>query len=924
MAMSKKKKILVIAGCVAGGLVLLLAAAYNVALSSSVICSRWLPMAGRMTNSTMTASEVKLSLFGNSLEVRDFVYASPSGIEVRVDSLQTKIAFIKAISKDIRVNGLALKGVHAKIRPVRKKAIPPAAGTPVAAVTPATGVNRPAANENTAVPLIEDFQIPESILGWKALPFKIALKDVALQDITVDYADEAGEMDFKYVINSLSLNRVTPGMTTEITLDSFLTGSLKKQGVEIRSLPLFLSFKTLLGDALFPETFDLAVNLYDTENRSAVFVWSAYPGQQIVPGVVRLAVRGKKVSAKWELEELLGVLGKSSLKASGSLEPRLNNASFVWTLKGYPSQLPQPLPSVMKKSGMELSYVEENGKITFLNGKLDYSDIISATGFKLDEKGTAVGDFRGTLNYIAFADLPEGAVGLSNAVVDVSEGESKLITLKSTAPLVFYKGRKGFFPDPQMAPNLRFSLREMALSKLNMFLKGKRFRNGAAELNAVLETDQQRNILLTANAQVKEKLKGRAAADLAVNARLDLRNKTSPDTIRISSANLDVPVLQEIFKLEDTGAVQAQAPAPQTSVPQNKDADAKKIASGPAVQAKDSAQPRTPSSPADKLPSFVREQNVNLTLDLKKIHYADGVDFALTGDISFKDLTVAAKNLLVLINGTKFPLNAEVNLATEQLKIGGSTAALNAAPLVNSFLKQKKTAALTVDSLKFDIRTKGFTPDSVRKNLNGSFVLNASNIAVPLELDQSSDLLKVIMIPLKSIPALLEMLGGSELRNLAVEKTQGLNNVLSGAADLRFTTASLDTSFLNGVVTLKDLTLTGDLILSETLLGTVNLVNNEIDLKTRTGLELITIPMNFKGTINSPKPDYASAVTDFLKVNATATLQKSVDKLLDRALDSGKKSTGENTLQKEEKILDKAIDKGVQKGLERLNKWLNK
>lgn len=104
---------------------------------------------------------------------------------------------------------------------------------------------------------------------------------------------------------------------------------------------------------------------------------------------MRLAVRGKKVSAKWELEELLGVLGKSSLKASGSLEPRLNNASFVWTLKGYPSQLPQPLPSVMKKSGMELSYVEENGKITFLNGKLDYSDIISATGFKLDEKGTA-------------------------------------------------------------------------------------------------------------------------------------------------------------------------------------------------------------------------------------------------------------------------------------------------------------------------------------------------------------------------------------------------------------------------------------------------------------------------------------------------------------------------------------------------------
>ena len=59
-------------------------------------------------------------------------------------------------------------------------------------------------------------------------------------------------------------------MTTEITLDSFLTGSLKKQGLEIRSLPLFLSFKTLPGDALFPETFDLAVNFYDKENHQAI------------------------------------------------------------------------------------------------------------------------------------------------------------------------------------------------------------------------------------------------------------------------------------------------------------------------------------------------------------------------------------------------------------------------------------------------------------------------------------------------------------------------------------------------------------------------------------------------------------------------------------------------------------------------------
>ena len=919
MAMSKKKKILVITGCVLGGLLLLLVTAYHVVLSSGMICSHWLPMAGKMMNSTISASEVKVSLFGNSLQVKDFVYANPDGVEVTLDSLQMKIAFFKAISRDVRIDGLALQGLRATIRPVARKtelSSVPESLAPAAAS--ATGEARTAANEKIAVPLLEDFRIPESILGWKSLPFRLALKDVSLRDVSVFYADEDRGMNFRYLIHSLSLNRVIPGMTTELKLDSLLTGTLEKQGIEIRSLPLRFSLNARLDSLLFPETLDFAADLNDAERRSAVFTWAACPEQQIAPGIVHLAVRGKKVSEKWELEELLGVLGKSSLKASGTLEPRLNHAAFAWTLKGYPSQLPQPLPAIMKKSGVELSYVEENGKITFLDGKLNYSDIVSATGFKLDEKGAAVGDFRGTLNYIAFANLPEGAVGLSNAVMDVSEGEDKLITLKSTAPLVFYKGKEGFFPDPQMAPDLKFSLREMALSKLNMFLNGKKFSRGAAEVHAALETDQNRNILLTASAQVKEKLKGGSAGDLAVNACLNLRNNTDPDTIRVSSANLDVPVLQSIFKLEEA---EAGGTAPAAQVPARKAEPAAASAAPADAPRKSSVQ--SPASFADRLPPFIREQNINLTLDLKKIHYADGVDFALSGDVSFRNPVIAAQNLLLLVNGTKFPLNAEVNLATEQAGFGGSVAALNAAPLVNSFLKQKKSAALTLDSLKFDVRTKGFTPESIKKSLNGSFVLNASGIAVPLELDRSSELMKVIMIPLKSIPALLEMIDGGELKNLAVEKSRGINDVLSGAEDLRFSSASLDTSFRDGVVTLKDLTLTGDLILSETLLGTVNLVNNEIDLRTRTGLELITIPMNIKGTISSPKPDYASAVTDFLKVNATATLQKSVDRLLDKALDTGRKSGGDGTLQKEEKILDKAIDKGVRKGLERLNKWLN-
>ena len=112
MAMAKSKKILMITACAGFTLILLLTAAYHIALSSTVICSFWLPMAGRMTRSTMTASEVKMSLLRSSLEVRDFCYANPHGVELRVESLKTGIAFFPLFSRDIRIHDAALRGLH--------------------------------------------------------------------------------------------------------------------------------------------------------------------------------------------------------------------------------------------------------------------------------------------------------------------------------------------------------------------------------------------------------------------------------------------------------------------------------------------------------------------------------------------------------------------------------------------------------------------------------------------------------------------------------------------------------------------------------------------------------------------------------------------------------------------------------------------
>ncbi len=931
--MSKRGKILTISVCTGTGLLLLLVAAVHIALSSAVICSCWLPMAGRKLNAAISASEVKVSLLRNTLELKDFFFASQNGIEFRIESLQTEIAFFQLFSKDIRINSLVLHGGYVKMKhlpPGKGKASPAVPqNLPAASPVPPASASAPPAAANARIPLMKNFQIPESLLGWKTLPFKLALRDLSVRDFTVEYSAPDG-MEMQCAVSSLTLNRISPGMTSELRVDSLLSGTLKTPQCKIHTLPICLSGRILLDYHLFPEAIDLSADFHQAEQQ-AVLMLPVFPDQPLSPREMRLLLRGRRNAEKWELEHGIFAIGKSSLKASGTLEPRANSASAVWTLKLYPGQLPKPLPDIIRKSGVEVSSLEGNGKLSFFNGRIDYSDILSAAGLKLDENNTAVGDIRCAMNYIVSADLPAGTFGLSSAMLDLSEGQTKLITLQSKTPLKFYRTREGILPDPGMSPNLQFHMRETALPKLNMFLKGRKFRKGAAELSVTAAADAQRKIRLEAALILREKRKGNLAAQAALSALLDPAGQTRPDTLRIASDALNLPLLREIFTLEEVSpAASSHGQLVHTQAQQTSGTTAQPPGAPQKTTGQQTAAQKSPAGqqtalpertmPADRMPLFLRDRNVRLTLDLRKVHCADDVNLALTGDIALRKQILEGKNLLLKINGTAFPMRFEANLQNEHFKVEGTTGKLNAGPLINLCLKQKN-AAMMVDSLQFDISAEGFTPERIRRSLTGSFVGGGSGISVPLELDQSSDLFKLVMIPLENIPALLGMIGGSELKNLALEKTQALTSVLNGTASLQFSACNLDAAFRNGVMTLKDLTLTGDLIPTENLRGTVNLANGEMNLKTRTGFDIITIPLNFSGTVTSPAPDYAGAITDFLKVNAGAPLQKTVDTLLNKALNAAE--DGAETLEEDNSTLDKAIDKGIQKGLRGLEKWLN-
>ncbi len=928
MTMPKWKKILTIAVCSVFGLLLLTAAVCRIALSSTVICSRWLPMAGRLTNSTISASEVNVGLLRNSLEIKDFVYANPDGFELRIDSLQAKIAFFRLFSKDVRIGSPALRGVRVKFRQtVRKTEIPaPMQESPVLSPPVAKSEVVAGGPQQERIPLMENFRIPESISPWGALPFKLALRDLVIRDLSVDYAGADG-VELHYALDTLTLNRIAPGMFSELRLDSMLTGSLKKTGLEIRSLPLSLVCRILPDFNLCPESLDLSIDSR-SETPAVFLIPAASPKVPLVVERMRFLMRGKRDAEKWTLEEGVFSLGKSSLKASGELDPCRNEVSLDWTLKLYPGELPQPLPGVIRKSGVEITYLEKNGRLLFSNGRVDCSGRLAATGFKLDEKGVSSDDFRTVMSYIAAADIPGGTFALSNAMLDVFAGRNSLISLQSKTPLRFYRMREGIFPDPATVPNLQFHLREMALSHLNVFLNGKKFRKGAAELSATLGADEARNVLVKAHGIVRENHKGGTAAEITMDARISLADNRRPDSIRIVSPQIDIPLLRDIFTLEDTadasvsGATASRAsasgfpePAPARVVRRSPPPPGSASVPAPAVLNAELPEP------GGGLPAFLRSRSAAVALDLKKVHYESGVDLAFAGNVSFRQCQLDADKMLLQINGTDFPLKFDADLRSGHWKSEGVTKALNAGPLLNLCLNQK-TASLMVDSLKFELAAAGFTPDRIRQTLTGTFVTGVSGISVPLELDQSSDLFKLVMLPLENIPQLLGMIGGSDLKNLALEKARGLTAILNGTSALRFSSGALDASFRDGVMTLKDLTLTGDQILAETLLGTVNLANGEIDLKTRTGLDMITIPLNFKGSIASPVPDFPSGIADFLKLNAAAPLQKTVDRLLNRALNVTEEEA--EAAADEGNVLNRAVDKGLQKGLRSLDKWLNR
>lgn len=336
----------------------------------------------------------------------------------------------------------------------------------------------------------------------------------------------------------------------------------------------------------------------------------------------------------------------------------------------------------------------------------------------------------------------------------------------------------------------------------------------------------------------------------------------------------------------------------------------------PAVELPDTAVPKTETH--GDFPAFLRKCTVKYRIDLKNIVTADRMNLSIAGRMELADLVLKANPLNLDVNGMKCQLGGEVNASSRHFHVAGKSGAMDLSALLSSMMKSgSNPPTLMINSTDLNFKGQGFSEEAVKQTLTGILLLKASNLSIPMELYQSNDLTRVIMIPLRAIPKLLSMIPYEHaLKTKAVSGARTLDDIFSGNMNLDFSTVLLDLTAQNGLVNIKNLSLTGNQVASEQIAGTVNLSAGNINLLTQTNLIGLVIPFRIGGTLASPQPDYSGALASLLKavtVNVLQDAAKMVVKELNPDSASGQpvKSDG------------KVIEKAVEKGLNQLNNWLN-
>ena len=175
-----------------------------------------------------------------------------------------------------------------------------------------------------------------------------------------------------------------------------------------------------------------------------------------------------------------------------------------------------------------------------------------------------------------------------------------------------------------------------------------------------------------------------------------------------------------------------------------------------------------------------------------------------------------------------------------------------------------------VKRLKAVVRGEGFTTEALTKNLQADCTAELEGVSLRTYLRDRSLFLNILLLPLVSVPRLIDYVPGDMLRRALRLTTGGaLMDMISGDAPVEFRRGMMEMSVRQGVVDLKMLELEGEQIESYRASGTVNLAGDgEAELETTARFALFQWPFYLTGNIFDPKVSYGKSISHFFTDNA--------------------------------------------------------
>lgn len=174
-----------------------------------------------------------------------------------------------------------------------------------------------------------------------------------------------------------------------------------------------------------------------------------------------------------------------------------------------------------------------------------------------------------------------------------------------------------------------------------------------------------------------------------------------------------------------------------------------------------------------------------------------------------------------------------------------------------------------VKRLKSTVRGEGFTAESLKHNLQVDCDAELEDVSLRSSLRDNSLFLNILLLPLVSVPRLIDYVPGDVIRRALRLATAGeLMDMISGEAPIEFKRGRMELSVRNGIIDLKELLLKGDILEEYSAHGTIDLAGDAgAELETNTRFALFHWPFYLYGDILDPEVSYGKSISHFFTDN---------------------------------------------------------